>query len=109
MLVAGTGNAYGSLGRTVPVRVTVPWPVVTAALLVRVHRPRVLPTGLLSPLARNGTEFTKYALPVPVPIAGSIPTTGLPARETGPTTESLTVAASATSCGLEMTSAIAPS
>jgi hypothetical protein len=58
LLVAGAGKAYGSPGSTVPVRVTVPEPVVTAALLVRVHKPRVLPTRLLSPLARNGTEFT---------------------------------------------------
>ena len=47
--------------------------------------------------------------PVPVAIAGSMPTTGLPARDTGPITESLTVGASAISSGLEMTSAIAPS
>ena len=93
VLVAGTGKAYGSLGSTVPVRVTVPRPVVTEALLVRVHRPSVSPTGLLLPSGRNGTEFTKYAVPVPVPIAGSIPTTGLPARETGPACWSLTVAA----------------
>ena len=76
---------------------------------LRVHRPRVSPAGLLLPLARNGTEFTRYSAPVPVPIAGSSPTTGLPARETGPSTVSLSVVSSATSCALEITRAIAPS
>src|SRR5208282_1813600 len=37
VLVAGTGNAYGSLGPAVPARVGVPWPVVTEAVSCRVH------------------------------------------------------------------------
>jgi hypothetical protein len=109
VLTAGTGNAYGPLGTTLPVSTGVPWPVVTEMSFLRVHRPRVLPTGLLLPFAKNGTEFTRYSVPVPVPIAGSSPTTGLPARETGPSTVSLSVASSATSCALEIARTIAPS
>ena len=56
---AGTGNAYGSLGRTLLVSVGVPVPLVTEAVLHTVHSPSVLPTGLLLPSARNGTEFTR--------------------------------------------------
>src|SRR6185437_9750554 len=59
VLVAGTGKAYGWLRTAVPVSTGEPWPVVTEASFRRVQTPRVLPTGLLSPLARNGTEFTK--------------------------------------------------
>src|SRR4029077_10560871 len=73
------------------------------------HSPSVLPTGLLFPLARNGTEFTKYPVAVPVLIAGSSPVTGSPARETGPRVASLTTEDSATSCGLGRTIACAPS
>src|SRR5579863_943648 len=56
---AGTGNAYGSLAMTLLVRKGEPNPVVTAAVLNTVNSPSVLPTGLLLPSGRNGTEFTR--------------------------------------------------
>ena len=59
VLVAGTGNAYGSLGVARPVRVGDPWPAVTVAVSWRVQAPIERATGLLSPLARNGKEFTR--------------------------------------------------
>src|SRR5579863_3067826 len=56
---AGTGNAYGSLAMTLLVRKGEPNPVVTEAVLNTVNSPSVLPTGLLLPFGRNGTEFTR--------------------------------------------------
>src|SRR6185437_6650354 len=109
VLVADTGKPYGSLGSTWLVSVGLPIPVVTERVFRSVQRPSVVPTASLLPSARNGTELTRYSVPDPVPIAGSMPTTGSPASETGPSTASLTVAASLTSWGLEMTTAIAPS
>ncbi len=105
---AGTGNAYGSLRRTLLARNGAPFPVVTDAVLVSVHSPSVVPSALLLPSALNGTEFTRYAVGVPVLIAGSSPTTGSPASDTGVDWAQLTVVASFTSCDLEMTWTMAP-
>src|ERR1700740_1431791 len=49
VLVAGTGNAYGSLLMTLPVSVIAAGSLTTSAVSVMLHRPSVLPTGLLLP------------------------------------------------------------
>src|SRR6185312_17497691 len=85
-----------------------PCPVVTEAVLRRVHSPSVLAAGLFWPFAWYGKEFTRYPVPVPVLIAGSRPRIGVAASETGPSTASRTVGRWATSWDLEITRVIAP-
>ena len=59
------------------------------------QRPSVSATALFWPNSSNGNEFTRYPVPVPVAIAGSAPVIRTFPRAMGPSTASLTVAASA--------------
>jgi hypothetical protein len=57
-------------------------------------------------VATNGSRLRRFrSYPRGI---GSSPVTGVPANETGPSTESLTVAASLTSWGFEMVKTMAP-